>query len=292
MEKSPPLGGPTIKSPEIGSYGSYLGGIGVMPPQYPLSPTKPIQPTPGNLGQSFVDYLWNSRSGLPHMGFPYPLSWPKRPLASLPGMSLDNSETKLETTEFKSDIMKSTSTSAFTPVNSFLLSPDESNDMISPIKCNSPSSRIFSEEYETKDMKSKIFQQKDMMSKQEESSELRRIVKLKTEIEDDKVIPNLIEIRRDTFENTLDNINSKSTNSSSHKVDIADELDDGDDYDDKHSNHEARETEEINVTDDSSLLKSPKTVSFFNCLSSNENYYYAEIQLLPCNERFCCFKYT
>ena len=101
--------GSALKSGDIGSYAPYLGGMTPLPPHYPSpNPTKRL-----GMGQSFVDYLWNSRSPL---GFPYPLTWPKRPLPSFPGLGIGNSDSVVDSRD-NQDILKSDSASAFTPVS-------------------------------------------------------------------------------------------------------------------------------------------------------------------------------
>ena len=78
--------------------------------------------------QSFVDYLWNSRGGIPPLGFPYPLSWPKRPLPSLPGLTLGSPDLQFDAGDHHNDLLRPTQASAFTPVSSAAISSNPDDD--------------------------------------------------------------------------------------------------------------------------------------------------------------------
>ena len=109
----------------MAGYGPYLGSVGPLPPHYP--PQKAL-----DMRQSFVDYLWGSRSGLPSLGLSYPLGlpFPKRPLPSFPTLGLTSpdprgdSVTEHRNTEIsdcgygeREGGLRSAPASAFTPVS-------------------------------------------------------------------------------------------------------------------------------------------------------------------------------
>lgn len=93
-----------------------MGGVTPLPAHYP--PPNVGKSSTMDMRQSFVDYLWNSRAGIPPIAFPYALPWPKRPM---PGMGVTSPPFVARDT---GDILRPAPASAFTPVAGTGLSPE------------------------------------------------------------------------------------------------------------------------------------------------------------------------
>lgn len=105
----------------IGAYSSYLGSMPPLGQPYQM----PVPQKALDMRQSFVDYLWGSRTGISPLGLTYPLPWPKRPLPSFPSFPISGAESLTENPDFPEGSttdrqelgLRQTSSSAFTPVN-------------------------------------------------------------------------------------------------------------------------------------------------------------------------------
>lgn len=90
--KSPRLEAPLTKPPTFAPPALKAVGADLSyPPPYlaPLPPPYPAHHKDAH--QTFVDYLWGSRTSIPPLGLPYPLAaWPRRPLPSFPPLPLSD----------------------------------------------------------------------------------------------------------------------------------------------------------------------------------------------------------
>ncbi|XP_063859010.1 SKI family transcriptional corepressor 2-like [Scylla paramamosain] len=94
--KSPRLEAPLTKPPTFAPPALKAVGADLSyPPPYlaPLPPPYPAHHKDAH--QTFVDYLWGSRTSIPPLGLPYPLAaWPRRPLPSFPPLPLSDPQTR------------------------------------------------------------------------------------------------------------------------------------------------------------------------------------------------------
>lgn len=120
--KSPRLEAPLTKPPAFAPPAlKAVGGDLSYPPPYlaPLPPPYPAHHKDAH--QTFVDYLWGSRSSLPPLGLPYPLAaWPRRPLPSFPPLPLTDPRpdpaADLRPPDTEPPVLRPAHLSAFTPV--------------------------------------------------------------------------------------------------------------------------------------------------------------------------------
>ncbi|KAK7085328.1 c-SKI Smad4 binding domain, partial [Halocaridina rubra] len=91
------------------------------PPPYLAPLPSPYPAHHKDARQTFVDYLWGSRTSLPPLGLPYPLAaWPRRPLPSFPPLPLpdprSDATTEVRITDLEPPALRAAHLSAFTPV--------------------------------------------------------------------------------------------------------------------------------------------------------------------------------
>lgn len=112
LTKPPAFAPPALKA--VGSDLSY-------PPPYLAPLPHPYPAHHKDAHQTFVDYLWGSRSSLPPLGLPYPLAaWPRRPLPSFPPLPLTDPRpdpaADLRPPDTEPPVLRPAHLSAFTPV--------------------------------------------------------------------------------------------------------------------------------------------------------------------------------